>query len=159
MVNMVYSFIGQPCSGKTTLAKMLRNYFIGQRKITPAYLDGDELRNLFGHTSPEHYTKESREKNAQILNSFIAHLSNQGLIIIKATVSAYRETREELKRATEVIEFYVHKSDTREREAFNVKDYELPLDNFVDIDTTNKTPDESFADVLRAVTLDFFRTT
>jgi adenylylsulfate kinase-like enzyme len=148
---MVYSFIGQPATGKTTLAKMLRQHFI-DRQVTPVFLDGDELRKIFGNSfKPEHFTKEYREEHARVLHRFVKYMVEQGLIVITATVSPYRHLREELKTLTQTVELYVHKSDIREREQFNVKDYEMPLEYYIDIDTTNKTPEQSFQQVLESL--------
>jgi adenylylsulfate kinase len=50
--------------------------------------------------------------------------------------------RDSLKRTNEVVELYVHTTEIRGREQNFVKEYEQPTENFIDIDTTNKTIDE-----------------
>jgi len=50
-------------------------------------------------------------------------------------VSPYRDLREEFKKRSDVREIYVHTKEIRGREDFHV-DYEEPIDNFIDIDTS-----------------------
>ena len=136
---MIYWFMGQPCSGKTTLAKKLKDEVMGD---TTLYLDGDKLREIFGNCySKEHFTREWREEQTQILQRFIAYLVDQTKInVIVATVNPYRDIREKFKQSRkDVVEIYVHKTDKRKRESYNVNDFEPPLINFIDINTTGFT--------------------
>ena len=50
-----------------------------------------------------------------------------------------------------IIEFYVHTSKPKERDHFRVEDYEPPLDNFIDVDTTNDSPEESLDKILSEI--------
>jgi len=144
---MIYWIIGQPSVGKTTLAKLL------QAKIENClYFDGDDLRKIFGNSySSEHFTREWREEQTRALQRLIAYIADQKTIdIVIATVNPYRNVREEFKNSRkDVREIYVHKTDVRERENFAVPDYELPLENFIDINTTNHTPEESAEEVVQ----------
>ena len=144
---MIYWFIGQPECGKTTLAKKLKQVI-----PTALYLDGDELRRIFKTNNPvEHFTREWREEQTRILQRFIAHIADQGIIVIIATVNPYRNIREEFKKSrTDILEIYVHKNVKRSREGFNAVDYEPPTENFIDIDTTTDTVEESFTKVFAA---------
>ena len=47
-----------------------------------------------------------------------------------------------------LVEVYVHTSETRGREDFFVKEYGQPTENYLDIDTTNKSIEESTKKVL-----------
>ena len=51
----------------------------------------------------------------------------------------------------QIIEFYVHTTEPRERDHFKAIAYTPPLTNFVDIDTTNDTEQQSFEKVLDAI--------
>jgi hypothetical protein len=44
---------------------------------------------------------------------------------------------------SDIAEFYVHASVERGREHFHVADYEAPTDNFIEVDTTYDSPQES----------------
>jgi adenylylsulfate kinase-like enzyme len=120
------------------------------------YLDGDELRHIFKTNNPaEHFTREWREEQTRILQRFIAYIADQGIIVIIATVNPYRNIREEFKKSRkDILEIYVHKNVKRSREGFNALDYEPPVENFIDIDTTTDTVEESFDKVLMSITLD-----
>jgi adenylylsulfate kinase len=134
---MIYNFIGQPHSGKTTLAKHLKTALEINNKFEKVYMiDGDKLRDLFQNKD---YSEDGRRKNIQIAYSiarYLVSLSPFNVVII-ALVSPFLDLREELKDATEVIEIFVHTTDIRGREAFHVLDYQNPIENFIDIDTSN----------------------
>lgn len=144
---MIYWFIGNPECGKTTLAKMLKDQLSDS-----LYLDGDELRRIFGKSNTkEHFTREWREEQTRILQRFIVYIADQGIDVIIATVNPYKNLREEFKAArSDLVEFYIHKSIPRTREEFNVTDYEPPTENFIDIDTTTDTVEQSFEKVFQA---------
>ena len=126
---------GQPASGKTTLANLLLDKIEGSYNI-----DGDDLRNLFHNKD---YSREGRFANIRLGMSISGFLISKGLFPIVSLVSPYRELREEFKGKYEVLEVYLHTTEIRGREDFHVKDYEPPLENFLDIDTTNQTERES----------------
>jgi len=143
---MIYWFIGQPESGKTTLAKKLKF-----QMPSSLYLDGDELRRIFKTNNTTHFTREWREEQTRILQRFVAYIADQGITVIIATVNPYRNIREEFKKSrNDILEIYVHKNVERSRESFNAVDYEPPTENFIDIDTTTDTVEESFTKVFAA---------
>lgn len=134
---MIYNFIGQPHSGKTTLAKHLRTALQINNQIRLVYMiDGDKLRDLFENKD---YSEIGRRKNIDRAYSIARYLQdlNPFYDIIIALVSPFLDLREELKEATDVIEIYVHTTDVRGREAYHVSDYQAPIENFIDIDTTD----------------------
>lgn len=143
---MIYWFIGQPACGKTTLAKLFIRYH-----YMPKYLffDGDDLRKIFGNAyAPEHFTREYREEQTRALQRLLAYIADQGTDIVIATVNPYREIREQFKKSRpDVKEIYVYKTDLRQREGYAVTDFEEPLENFVGINTTGKTPDQSAREI------------
>lgn len=143
---MIYWLIGQPCCGKTTLAKLL------QAKIEKClYFDGDDLRKIFGNSySAVHFTREWREEQTRALQRLIGYIADQGFDMVIATVNPYRNVREEFKNLRkDVKEIYIHKTDVRGRENFAVSDYEPPLENFIDINTTGHTPEESAEEIVQ----------
>ena len=126
---------GQPASGKTTLANLLL------KEIADSYnVDGDDLRDLFQNKD---YSREGRYANIRLGMSISGYLISKGLIPIVSLVSPYRELREEFKAKYEVLEVYLHTTEIRGREDYHVKDYEPPLENFLNIDTTHQTKEES----------------
>jgi len=139
---VIYWFTGQPCAGKTTLAKKL--HYI---KPTAFIIDGDDMRELF---SNKDYSAKGRIDNVGTAQRIAHYLHNQGKDVIVSLVSPYIDQREEFKDliGDELIEFYVHTTELREREHFKAIAYTPPLANFVDIDTTYDTEKQSFEKIL-----------
>lgn len=82
---------GLPGSGKTTIAQEV---FRIVRMRTPAVvrLDGDLFREVMGHDLG--YSMEDRLRNAWRLARMCKLLSDQGLHVVCATVSLFRELHE-----------------------------------------------------------------
>lgn len=138
---MIYWFTGQPGHGKTVLAKSLKEYIecnYPHKKIF--HVDGDNLRDLLVNKD---YSRQGRENNIRTAQSIAMYLNNNGYYVVVSLVSPYKELRDEFKSRTNVTEIYIHTTETRGREQFHVSEYEPPTDNFVDIDTTGVSPNES----------------
>ena len=137
---------GQPASGKTTLANMLIDYFKTNENNKEFFnIDGDDLRDLFQNKD---YSKKGRYANIRLGISIAAYLINKNKIPIISLVSPYRELREEFKEKYKVLEIYLYTTEIRGREKYFVKDYEKPLQNFIEIDTTNQSEKESLNEIL-----------
>tara|TARA_Y100000768_G_scaffold254070_1_gene193053 strand:- start:402 stop:866 length:465 start_codon:yes stop_codon:yes gene_type:complete len=137
---------GQPGSGKTTLANLLLSNLTENSSNKFFFnIDGDDLRDLFQNKD---YSKKGREANIRLGMSIAAYLINKNCLPIISLVSPYLDLREEFKSKYNILEVYVHTSEIRGREDYFVEDYEPPRDNFIDIDTTNKTKEESLDEIL-----------
>ena len=144
---MIYWFTGQPGHGKTTLAKAMLSYLASQG-IEAFHVDGDDLRAL---TTNADYSRGGRENNIRRAQLLAHYLQSKGQTVVVSLVAPYRDIREELKATAEVTEVYVHTTETRGREEKHASDYEAPLDNFIDIDTTGKSVEDSLQQVLDAI--------
>lgn len=136
---MIYWFTGQPAAGKTTLANMLKKTLLHD-----AYrIDGDDMRELF---SNKDYSIKGRVENVATAQRIAHYLHNQGEDIIVSLVSPYIDQREEFKKllGEDLVEIYVYTTEERERDNFKAEAYIAPKDNFIDIDTTNDTPEQSY---------------
>jgi len=134
---MIYNFIGQPHSGKTTLAKHLRTAIEINYKLQNVFMiDGDKLRDLFKNND---YSEAGRRKNIERAYSIARYLDSISPFndVIIAVVSPFLDLREELKQSTDVVEIFVHTTNIRGRENFHVADFENPITNYIDIDTTD----------------------
>lgn len=142
---MIYWFTGQPCAGKTVLANMLKKEKPGAFRI-----DGDDMRELF---SNKDYSINGRVINVGTAQRIAQYLSNQGKDVIVSLVAPYIDQREDFKAlmGDQIMEFYVHTTESRERDHFKAIAYTPPLANFVDIDTTYDTEEQSFEKVLDAI--------
>jgi adenylylsulfate kinase len=144
---MIYWFTGQPGHGKTTLAKALIAHLRAQG--TEAFhVDGDDLRAL---TANADYSRAGREANIRRAQTIAHYLQNQGRTVVVSLVAPYRDIREELKANAEVTEVYVHTTEKRGREDRHATDYEVPLENFIDIDTTGRSEEDSLKELLDRV--------
>jgi adenylylsulfate kinase len=142
---MTYWLTGQPGAGKTTLAKKLLEYF-GHRNTF--VIDGDDLRNIFDNKD---YSENGRRKNIERAQDISLFLNGKGYTVLVALVSPYKNQRDSFKKIADVVEIYVHTSEDRGRNGYHVYNYEPPTENFIDIDTTNKTETESFHEILKAL--------
>lgn len=141
---MIYWLTGQPGAGKTTLATWIISSFPHKSMI----VDGDDLREIFINKD---YSEEGRRKNierAQTLSKFLHH---KGYTIVVSLVSPFRDQRESFKSemGENIKEIYVHTTNERGREKFHVQDYQEPLENFVDCDTTNSSEYNTFLNLRR----------
>jgi adenylylsulfate kinase-like enzyme len=136
---MIIWLTGQPCSGKTTIAQEL----LKTQEFKDAFLiDGDRIRELFNNKD---YSEKGRRDNVQLAQNLAFFINNNHKDVIVAMVSPYKDQREEFKQkiGNSIKEIYIHTSEIRGRENFHVNNYEVPLSDFIDIDTTGKTPLES----------------
>lgn len=147
---MIYWFTGQPAHGKTVLAKKLSYWLSGNKHTLPFMIDGDDMRELF---SNKDYSIKGRVENVGTAQRIAHYLNNQDKDVIVALVSPYIDQREDFKSlmGDQIMEFYVHTTESRERDHFKAIAYNPPLTNFIDIDTTHDTEEQSFDKVVKAI--------
>lgn len=133
----IFYFIGQPGSGKTTIAKKLVEYI----DDLTYHIDGDDIREIFNNKD---YSEEGRRKNIQRAQDIARFLSRKDTTVVMSLVSPYKNLRDELKKDSLVVEIYLHTTEDRGRNHYHVENFEPPTENFIDIDTTNKTEEETF---------------
>jgi len=145
---MIYWFTGQPCAGKTTLAKMLQNHI----KDNVYLIDGDDLRDL---TTNKDYSINGRVNNVNTAQKIAHYLHNQGKNVIVSLIAPYIDQREDFKYMLDkdITEIYVHTVEPRERDHFKAIAYTPPFANYIDIDTTYDNEYESFSKLLKELKL------
>ena len=141
---MIYWLTGQPCAGKTVLSRYLQSHL----KMKPFLIDGDDLRDL---TTNKDYSIKGRVNNVNTAQKIAHYLHNQGKDVIVALVSPYIDQREDFKKllGDSIKEIYVHTSEERERDHWKATAYIAPQENFIDIDTTDDTPEESLQKIIK----------
>lgn len=148
---MIYWFTGQPGHGKTVLSNLLKLHLESVDKKVIS-VDGDDIREIFVNKD---YSKEGRFKNITLAQQISKFSHIKGFEVVVSLVSPYRDLREEFKSemGDSIIEIFVHTTEIRGRENFHAQDYEKPLYNFIDIDTTDKSPEESLTEILEKINL------
>lgn len=146
----IYWLTGQPGAGKTVLGKKLVEILSTEKSKTGKvfHIDGDDLREL---TTNKDYSKEGRIQNIRNAQMIAEYIYKQGYDVVVSLVSPYRDIREDFKNriGEDIEEFYIHTSKKREREEYKVNDFEEPVFNFFDINTTEDSPDESFSKIFQ----------
>jgi hypothetical protein len=106
------------------------------------HIDGDDLRDLFDN---QDYSEVGRRKNIELAQQISEYLHNKGKHLFVSLVSPYKDQRDKFKSkmGNNLIEVYVHTTEIRGRESFFVQDYEPPTENYIDIDTTNVSINDS----------------
>ena len=158
---------GLPCSGKSTLAEILRRRLLGEGYHVEV-LDGDEVRAWL---TPElGYSRADRDANIRRIAQVARLLTRAGTITIVAVVSPFRAAREEARALIgRFVEVYIHcplevciRRDVKGmyRKALNgqlaqftgISDpYEPPMSPELTVQTDQETPQESVEHILEAL--------
>jgi len=139
---MIIWLTGQPGSGKTTICKRIL-----WEKPGVFHIDGDDLRDLFDNKD---YSEAGRRKNIELAQQIAEYLQKKGKDVVVSLVSPFKDQRDKFKEkmGDNLFEVYIHTSEVRGREDFFVKNYEPPTENFLSVDTTEETVEESVIKVL-----------
>lgn len=143
---MIYWFTGQPGSGKTTLALELMKNF----SSPTVHIDGDDLRDIFVNKD---YSETGRRKNIERAQDIALFLHKKGYTVFVSLVSPYKDQRDAFKKVSDAIEIYVHTTETRGRESFHVPDYDAPTENYIDVNTTDVSINQSIEIILNKITV------
>ena len=148
----IYNFIGQPHSGKTTLANHLKKVLELANPTRKVFvIDGDILRKIIQNKD---YSEAGRRQNITTAYNIAKYLdTTEDFDVIIAVVSPFLDLREKLKLEANVIEIFLHTTNIRGRENFHVENYEYPESNFIDIDTTDVDELTSINEVLEKISL------
>ena len=150
---MIYWFTGQPSSGKTTLALLLKQHLQLEKKNWRKdvfHVDGDHLREIYKNKD---YSEQGRQTNIKNAQSLVEYLHICECDVVVSIVAPYKDLRDEFKErmGDNLIELYVHTTEERERDHYHVKDYQPPSENYIDIDTTLDSPEESLVKILNQI--------
>jgi adenylyl-sulfate kinase len=158
-------FTGPPCAGKSTVAALVERELRGRGEKVEV-LDGDAVRESLSKGLG--FSRQDRDANVRRIAFVADALSRNGVHVLAAAVSPYRETRDEVRASmgNRFVEVHV-KASLEERvrrdrrglyaEALrgelpgftSVSDpYEEPLAPELVLDTERETPEESAARVL-----------
>lgn len=97
-------FTGLPCSGKTSIAKKLKQ-ILEEKEMDVELLDGDTVRDYIKNRD---FSKEGRNKHLRYIALMARLLSKRGTIVLCTFVSPYRENRDFARSINdEFLEIYV----------------------------------------------------
>lgn len=165
---IVYWFTGLSGSGKSTLASGFA-WQLRARTRAVVYLDGDELREIFGQDLG--YDESARRKSAARNGRLCKTLAQQGVDVVCATISLFHECRDwnraniarycEIFVRAEMQTLYDRDSKGlyRRARAGELQDVvgvdltpELPLSPDLVVDNDGaQTPDEVVLDIMRSL--------
>jgi adenylylsulfate kinase len=148
---MIYWFTGQPGHGKSVLSNLLHSHLVNVG-LNSIQIDGDDIREIFENKD---YSKEGRYKNITLAQQIAKFCHLKGMNAVVSLVSPYKDLRESFKRemGENILEFWVHTTEIRGRENYHSPDYERPEENFIDVDTTNISPDETLQQILNHINM------
>ena len=146
---MIIWFTGQPGAGKTTLAlKFIEEIQRKKPDQIVVHIDGDNLRTI---TQNFDYSLEGRKKNIENVHTISRFMDFQGAFVVISVVAPLRAMRRALKDTNAMTEVYVHTTNVRGREKNFAKNYEPPENDFIDIDTTDDSVEESIVKILKVL--------
>lgn len=104
---MVIWFIGLSGSGKTTLGYEVSRQ-LKLKYSNTVFLDGDELRKLFGFENKNSYSIAGRRKNAELIVNLCELLDKQGIHVVCCILSIFPDMRlNNRKRFSKYIEIFM----------------------------------------------------
>ena len=122
---MIIWLYGQPCSGKTTLARKLLDSRFTKNKIH--LIDGDAFREVFQNNS---YDRKGRIRNIERASIVARYMESCGFTVICSFVTPYKEMRDGIKELCKDLRFiYLDYLGERGRESYHVKDFEIPKEH------------------------------
>jgi sulfate adenylyltransferase len=166
---LVVFFTGLSGSGKSTIARGLRDALLESGGRTISYLDGDVVRRML--SAGLGFSRADRDLNILRIGYVAAEVARHGGLAICAPIAPYAETRDRVRRMAEDVGadfLLIHvatpleECERRDRKGLYAKaraglikeftgisdPYEAPDDADLTLDTTGMTVDESVRDVL-----------
>ena len=138
---LIFWFTGQPGSGKTTLGQALVS-----KMENVFHIDGDDLRGLSANVD---YSEQGRINNIRTAQSIAMYLDNKDQNVVVSVIAPYKWLREEFKERHKVNEIYVHTTEIRGREHYFAEGYEMPENNYLDIDTTDISVEDCVEKIIK----------
>ncbi len=135
---MIILLMGQPASGKTTLATEFIRIKEDERLFfkEPTYIniDGDKWREITQNTD---YSKEGRLRNLKGAFDMALYLETCGYTPIISMVTPYQELRDYLEsKSSRLIQIYLEYNTDRGRNDKFAPDFEKPKGDILSLNTT-----------------------
>ena len=145
---MIYWFTGQSGAGKTVLATKLKEFLQTEKRNWRKdvfQIDGDIVREL---TKNEDQSEAGQIENIKDTQLIAEYIHNSGSDVVVSMVTPYKELREGFKAqiGEKIVEIYVY--TTKKKLVPTTSDYEVPEENFFEINTTSDNPTQSFSKLI-----------
>ena len=145
---MIYWFTGQTGAGKTVLATKLKEFLQTEKRNWRKdvfQIDGDIVRELTNNQDHSEVGQIENIKDTQLIAQYI---HDSGSDVVVSMVTPYKELREGFKAqiGEKIVEIYVY--TTKKKLAQPISDYEMPEENFFEINTTSDNPTQSFSKLI-----------
>ena len=145
---MIYWFTGQTGAGKTVLATKLKEFLQTEKRNWRKdvfQIDGDIVRELTDNQDQSEVGQTENIKDTQLIAQYI---HDSGSDVVVSMVTPYKELREGFKAqiGEKIVEIYVY--TTKKKLAQPISDYEMPEENFFEINTTSDNPTQSFSKLI-----------
>ena len=159
----IFWFTGQEGVGKTELANMLKIRLIREQTIVQK---NNEINGLSSSHIPNKkfviiddndirqiYDTDCLFVRVEYVQKLCLFLKKNNIVPIVCMVSPFAEQRSVFVEEENGIEIYVRCNEIRGRENFHIDYYEPPVnfDNSVEIDTTNKSVEQSFEELWKTL--------
>lgn len=136
-------FTGIPASGKSGIARRVEEILLG-RGLRVELLDGPEVRQNISRGLG--FTREDREENVRRIGYVAKLLSRNGVIAICASVSPYRDLRDEVREnVTNFVEVFVdcplEAAEQRDRAGVYERARRGDLDDLTGYDASYEPPE------------------
>lgn len=134
----IYWFTGTPNQGKTEIGKQLHTLLKTERRNWRQSVFHIDERDFPDLSHQDDITHE-----IQIISEFLV---KNDCDVVVTTISPNREQREEFKErlGDDIQEIHIDSSRTSKRKGFRVNEYQEPEENYMFIDTTGKTIQDSY---------------
>ena len=144
----IYWFTGQSGAGKTVLATKLKEFLQTEKRNWRKdvfQIDGDIVRELTENQDQSEVGQIENIKDTQLIAEYI---HNSGSDVVVSMVTPYKELREGFKAqiGDKIVEIYVY--TTKKKLVPTTSDYEVPEENFFEINTTSDNPTQSFSKLI-----------
>jgi adenylyl-sulfate kinase len=136
-------FTGLSGAGKSTLAQMVREALVVRGRRVEV-LDGDEVRTNLSKGLG--FSKEDRDTNIRRIGYVARLLSRNGVVVITAAISPYRDIRDEVRRSHEstfveaFVECSIDELVRRDRKGLYAKALRGEIRNFTGISDPYEAP-------------------
>jgi adenylylsulfate kinase-like enzyme len=124
----IYWLHGQPGCGKTTIAKRLQFWLQTEKKNwrkSVFHIDENTIKELY-----------KTDKPLELIETIAKYIASTGHDVIVSAVTPEIGFRDKLKTENKIVEIYCHTRNKIGKENDIILDYEFPIQNFIDLDTT-----------------------